>query len=145
MPNPMSKNMKIATWVLRVVLAAGFLFMGAIPKLTGDPMAIEIFEKLGAEPAGRFGVGAAEALTAILLLVPMTGVYGGLLTIVMMLGALFTHFTKLGFPMDALPNEQNPPPMGFIAIVFLLLGGAVVFMLKHDLPLGKGKNQPAPE
>jgi len=137
MPQPMSKNLMIVTWILRVVVAAAFLFMGALPKLTGDAMAMELFEKLGAEPGGRYAVGALEAITAILLLVPPTGVYGALLGCVLMIGALGTHlFGPLGFPMDPLPNTAEPPPLGVMAIAFLALCGTLAFLLRAQLPLG---------
>jgi uncharacterized membrane protein YphA (DoxX/SURF4 family) len=133
----MSKNIKIVSWVLRIALAAGFVMMGALPKLSGDPMTKELFEKLGVEPFGRLGIGSIEALIAVLLLAPKTTVYGGILSIGLMLGALFSHFTKLGFPMDPLPNFPSPPPVGIFAVVFLILGVAITYMHRGSLPFGK--------
>jgi len=146
MSTGMSKNVKIVSWVLRVALAAGFLIMGAIPKLTGQAMPAEIFDKLGVGAPGMYGTGVAEALTAVLLLVPPTAVFGGAMTVILMIGALGAHFTKLGFPMDPLQSEPNPPPMGFIAIGFLIAGAVVIALHRRDLPFGKpdeGESIPA--
>jgi len=139
----MSKNMKIISWVMRFALAAGFVAMGAFPKLTGDQMAKELFEKLGAEPMGRIAVGSTEALIAILLLAPKTTVYGGILAMGLMLGALFSHFTKLGFPMDPLPGFPSPPPLGIFAVVFLVIGAAITFLHRGALPFGKSSGAAA--
>ncbi|RMH30042.1 MAG: hypothetical protein D6693_01365 [Planctomycetota bacterium] len=143
MTTRLPKNVLIVSWVLRVALAGGFIVMGAVPKLTGQPMAREIFDALGVGAAGMYATGLAEALTGVLLLIPATTVYGGALTVLLMIGALGAHFTKLGFPMDPLPSEPAPPPMGFIAIAFLVLGAAVVFIHRKSLPIGGASAEPS--
>lgn len=139
----MDKNLKIVSWVLRVALAAGFIAMGALPKLTGDAMSIELFQKLGAEPAGRYAVGFFELLTAVLLLIPKTGVYGGIVGVGLMLGALGSHIIgPLGFPMTEVTNpetnELEEMPLGIFAVVFFLISAAVVFLNRDTLPFMKG-------
>lgn len=139
----MEKNLKIVSWVLRVALAAGFIIMGAMPKFTGDPMSVELFQKLGADPAGRYAVGFFELLAAILLLIPKTGVYGGIVGVGLMLGALGSHIVgPLGFPMTEVTNpdtnELEEMPLGIFAVVFFLISAGVVFLNRDALPFGKG-------
>lgn len=143
---PLPKNLLIVSWILRVLGAAVFLVIGAMPKLTGQQMPIEIFEKLGVEPWGRYLTGLGEAAAGILLLIPRTGVFGGLLGILLMLGALGSHiFGPLGFPMDPLPSEPTPMPMGYFAIVVLLIMAAITFLNRGDLaPGGKAEGGGSP-
>lgn len=142
-----SKNIVILSWILRIGLAAGFLVMGAIPKLTSDPMAIALFEKLGADPAGRYAVGLAEAAAAILLLIPKTAVFGGLFGAVIMLGALGTHILgPLGFPMTEIPGAEagttEKMPLAIFAILFLAVSGGIAYLHRSQLPMMK-KQMPA--
>ncbi|HTB52311.1 MAG TPA: DoxX family protein [Ferruginibacter sp.] len=65
-------------------------------KFTGQPESIYIFTKLGMEPWGRIGIGVFELIASILILIPRTTVYGALLGIGLMGGAVFFHITKLG-------------------------------------------------
>jgi putative oxidoreductase len=91
--------MKVLGWVLRL-LAAGILLQTLFFKFTGAPESRYIFEKVGAEPWGRYGSGAVELVAALLLLVPATRVYGALLALVMMVGAIGTHLTTLGIDVQ---------------------------------------------
>jgi uncharacterized membrane protein YphA (DoxX/SURF4 family) len=57
---------------------------------------VYLFTKIGLEPYGRIGIGVLELIAAVLLLIPKTTVYGALLAIGLMCGAIFFHLTKLG-------------------------------------------------
>ena len=72
------KTPRTISWILQVVMAGAFVVMGAIPKLTGNVYSVALFEQLGFEP-GRLIVGGAEALAAVLLLVPGAHAIGGVL------------------------------------------------------------------
>lgn len=65
-------------------------------KFSAAPESVYIFETLGMEPWGRIGLGIAELIVAILILVPRTTWTGALIRAVIMSGAIFFHFTKLG-------------------------------------------------
>lgn len=139
MSDGMSKNTKIVSWVLRVLAAILFLFpVGAIPKLMGDPYAVQLFEKLGAGDAGRYGVAVMELIAAALLLIPKTAVYGGIFGALLMIGAIGSHLTKLGIVVEFNINgvvEKNPMLFG-LAVLNLLLCAATVYVNRANLPIG---------
>jgi len=147
----LSKNQNIASWVVRVIAAVIFLFpVGAIPKLMGDPYAVELFNQLGAGDAGRYGVASMELLAAILLIVPKTVVYGGILGVFIMLGAIASHLFKLGVVVHfttvpgASPENPEANPMLFgLAIVNLIMCSATVFLNRGALPFGKSSGAAA--
>ena len=128
----------IIAWILQVALAAAFLFMGALPKLTGDPMAQALFTELGAEPTGRFAVGTVELLVAILLLVPKASAIGAVLAIGTMLGSLLSHVAILGFSSLQVEGLDDPIPMGMMAgmaVLFAVLASSVAFIRRSNLPI----------
>ncbi len=89
------KTQTILSGLLRIV-AAFILIQTLYFKFTGQPESVYIFSKLGMEPWGRIGSGAAELLASILLLVPSTIVMGALLAAGIMFGALAAHLFILG-------------------------------------------------
>ncbi|RDY61376.1 DoxX family membrane protein [Flagellimonas nanhaiensis] len=89
------KTRAITDWVLRIIPAA-ILIQTLYFKFTAAPESVYIFETLGLEPVGRIGIGVAELITAILLLIPKTTWLGSLLGIGILAGAIFSHLTQLG-------------------------------------------------
>lgn len=87
--------MKIFEWILSVI-AAIILFQTLYFKFTGQPESIYIFETVGMEPVGRIGSGIAELIAGVLLLIPGSRVYGALLSLGVIGGAIFFHLTKIG-------------------------------------------------
>ncbi len=111
----------VFTWILRVVVAL-ILLQTLFFKFTAAPESVEIFTQLGMEPYGRIATGILELVTAILLLVPRTCTYGALLGIGLMLGALGSHITKLGW---------EGPMLSLGVMAFVVLGCCVgVLVLK---------------
>lgn len=90
----MKKN-KILSWVLRI-LAAGLLLQTLYFKFSGAEESIYIFTEVGIEPWGRYSTGVAEAIAAILLLIPSTIAFGALMGAGIMAGAIASHFFILG-------------------------------------------------
>jgi uncharacterized membrane protein YphA (DoxX/SURF4 family) len=86
---------KIITWVCRL-LAALIMLQTLFYKFSGAEESIEIFSRLGVEPWGRYLTGLAELVASLLILVPRTSVYGALLAIGIMLGAIISHLFVLG-------------------------------------------------
>ena len=82
-------------WVLRI-LAALIMLQTLFYKFSGAEESIYIFSKLGIEPWGRIGTGIGELIASVLLLIPATTVFGAVLGIGLMSGAIFFHLTKLG-------------------------------------------------
>ena len=86
---------KITDWLLRI-LPAAILLQTLYFKFTGAPESIAIFSQLGIEPWGRYLIGTLELICAIALLIPTTAAPGAVLTLLIMLGAIGSHLTKLG-------------------------------------------------
>ena len=74
----LTKSERIVSWICRVV-AAIILGQTLFFKFTGAEESIYIFTKVGLEPWGRYGSGAAELVAVILLLTPRFAWAGALL------------------------------------------------------------------
>lgn len=85
----------VASWTFQVI-AAAILAQTLFFKFTGAAESKFIFTTLGLEPWGRLGIGAAELVAVILLLTPRTVVFGALLSLGLISGAIMSHLTKLG-------------------------------------------------
>lgn len=77
------------------LLASGILGYSAIMKLIAAPETVYIFQRIGMEPLGRYGVAVLEIIAVILLLVPKTAWRGAILGCLMMFGAICMHVTML--------------------------------------------------
>ena len=86
---------KIFSWGLRL-LAAVILLQTLFFKFSAAPESVYIFSAVGLEPWGRIGTGVAELIAAVLLLIPGTIVWGAIMGIGIMLGAVATHLYVLG-------------------------------------------------
>ncbi len=91
----LSRRAVTVTWVLQFVVAA-ILAQTLFFKFTGAEESVHIFRTVGAEPAGRIGSGIVELVAAVLLLIPRTVVYGAMLALVVIVGAIGSHLTVLG-------------------------------------------------
>jgi len=121
----------IGIWVLRL-LAAVILLQTLYFKFSAAPESIYIFSKLGMEPWGRIGTGILELIAGILLLIPATTVFGALLAIGLMAGAIFFHLTKLGI------SVQNDGGQLFIyALLVFVSCIALVIIYRNNLPVIK--------
>ena len=86
-------------WAARVI-AAIILAQTLWFKFQAAPESVYIFSKLGIEPWGRIMTGVFEAITVILLLIPRTTVYGAIMALGLMGGAILSHLTKLGIEVQ---------------------------------------------
>ncbi|MBP2368642.1 DoxX family protein [Pseudonocardia parietis] len=108
----------VALWVLQVLLAGVFV-MAALPKVTGDPIAVAGFDLLGLGIPGMIVVGWLELAGAVALLVPRLCGLAAACQIVLMIGA--TTVTAVLFPaMVAFPA------------VTLVLVCVVAWFRRHD-------------
>jgi len=119
----LSKDMKISilSWALRLT-AAAILLQTLYFKFTAAPESVAIFTQLGLEPHGRIGIGIAELVAAILLIIPMTVPFGALLASGLMAGALMSHFTQLGFEGDM---------MGLAIMASVVLACSLILLILH--------------
>ena len=84
----------IITWILRILVAAAFLF-AAFAKISGQTMMVEEFNRIGFGPEFRYLTGAIEAIGALLVLNPGTTPWGCLLLLCVMVGAFLTQLVIL--------------------------------------------------
>lgn len=91
--NEQTKN--IISRVLRVVIAIIYV-QTLYFKFSGHTDSVYIFSKLGLEPYGRIGIGVFELITAILLILPATYIYGIVLSLGVISGAIASHLGPLG-------------------------------------------------
>lgn len=89
------KTQVIIIWVCRV-LAALIMLQTLYFKFSGAEESIYIFTKVGIEPWGRIVTGVAELIAAILILIPRSSVFGAIMAMAIMAGAIATHVFILG-------------------------------------------------
>lgn len=87
--------MNIVTWILRLLVAAAFL-APAYFKLSGMPMMVDEFNKLGGGDAFRIFTGLVEVVGALLVLYPATTAWGALLLLCVMVGAFIANIMLHG-------------------------------------------------
>ena len=126
----LSKRMKVLSWVLQAVVAV-ILLQTLFFKFTGAPESVYIFSKLGAEPWGRIASGVFELVAAALLLFPRTVVFGALMSLGVISGAIFSHLTKLGV---ALTEVGDRGELFALALVVFAGSAAVLFIRRRELP-----------
>jgi uncharacterized membrane protein YphA (DoxX/SURF4 family) len=85
----------VVLWVTQVVLAAMFV-MASLPKVTGDPVMIDLFDAVGAGQWLRYVVGVLELAGAIGLLVPRLCGLAALGLTMLLVGASLTNVVALG-------------------------------------------------
>ena len=95
----MKKSKKLISWIATSVSAL-IMLQTLYFKFTAAPESVYIFNTLGLEPYGRIGIGIAELIASILLIIPSSRFYGALLGLGLMLGAIFAHITKLGIEVE---------------------------------------------
>ncbi len=86
-------------FILRIVIAV-ILIQTLRFKFTAHPDSVYIFSKVGLEPIGRIGIGIAELIAAILILIPRTIWLGAALTFGILSGAVLMHLTQLGIEIN---------------------------------------------
>ncbi len=94
-----AKQINIIIWVLRLV-AAVILLQTLFFKFSAAPVSVFIFSELGIEPWGRIGTGVLELIASVLILIPKISIYGSILGLGLMCGAIYFHFSKLGIEVQ---------------------------------------------
>jgi len=112
-----SRVVTIIAWILQILAAAAFLSAG-YPKLMGAKMMVDMFDAIGVGQWFRYLTGAIEVGSAILLLLPGRAIFGAILLICTMVGAILTHFLVL-----------HTPPTGPVGLLVLV---AIIAWLRWD-------------
>lgn len=94
------KPVNLLSWILQLAVSA-VLAMAAMGKLMSRPESVAMFQQLDFDPGGRYLVGVLELVTALLLLIPQSIVWGAVLGWGIMTGALIAHGSRLGFLGEA--------------------------------------------
>lgn len=124
----MSINLSsIGIWILKL-LAAAIMLQTLYFKFSGAEESVYIFSKLGMEPYGRIGIGVLELIASVLILNPRTTVFGALLAVGLMAGAIFFHLTKLGFEV-----KGDGGQLFIYALLVLLSAAALVIIYREEL------------
>jgi putative oxidoreductase len=126
-----SKAFVIASWTLRGI-AAVILLQTLFFKFSGAKESVYIFSTLGLEPWGRIGSGVVELIASILLLLPSTVVFGAILSLGVISGAILSHVVKLGIKLPAVDDHGE---LFALAVVVFVCSAAVLVMHRHELPL----------
>jgi putative oxidoreductase len=90
-----SRTKNMALWGLQILTAAAFLMAG-FGSLSGYPMMVETFDKIGVGQWFRYVTGCIEVASAILLLIPRLTAVGAALLVCTMTGAVLTHLVLIG-------------------------------------------------
>ncbi|GLU44558.1 DoxX family protein [Allomuricauda sp. NBRC 101325] len=122
------KTKSIFHFILRLIPAI-ILLQTLFYKFSAAPESVYIFETLGLEPYGRIGLGVAELIIAILILVPKTTWLGALMGIGIMGGAVASHLFKLGIVV-----QNDGGTLFILAVVTLLSCIALVWLNKSKIP-----------
>lgn len=125
-----SKAFLITSWTLRAI-AAVILLQTLFFKFTAAKESVYIFSTLGMEPWGRIGSGIVELIASVLLLLPQTAVFGAILSLGVISGAIFFHLTRLGI---ALPLVDDHGELFALAVAVFVCSLAVLVMHRHELP-----------
>lgn len=123
------KLKNIIDWALRIA-AAVILLQTLYFKFTGQPESVELFSKLGVEPWGRIGTGVIELIAAVLLLIPSTVVFGALLGIGLMLGAIASHLLVIG-----IESQGDGGQLFGLALIVLAFCVVIAFMHKSQIQM----------
>jgi len=82
------------------------------------------------EPWGRIGSGVVELIASVLLLMPRRVVYGALLSLGTISGAIFFHLTKLGIALTLVDDHGE---LFALAIVVFVCSAALLFLHRHEV------------
>ena len=91
----MTKGTKIISWITAIISSL-IMLQTLYFKFTAANESVYIFTQLGLEPFGRIGIGVAELVASILLILPRSRFLGALISVGLMIGAVIGHLTKLG-------------------------------------------------
>ena len=117
--------MKNIILILRLA-AAAILLQTLFFKFTAAPESVYIFKTLGVEPYGRLFAGVSELIASVLLLVPATQLFGAMMAIGIMLGAILSHVFILGIVV------QGDGGLLFFLALVVLVASSLILLLQKD-------------
>jgi putative oxidoreductase len=115
-----SRAADVTLWIVQIALAAMFLMAGTA-KLFGTMPMVALFDAVGVGQWFRYATGLIEVGSAIALLIPRATVFGALVLVPTMAGAILTQL----FDVHASPVAPA-----------ILMGGAVLVLAARRRELG---------
>ncbi len=97
-------------------------------KFTAAAESVYIFEKVGLGATGRIGIGIIELITVILLVYKKTRLIGAVLSIGIISGALFYHFTILGIEV-----MDDKGLLFCLAVIVFVLSALILVLNKKEI------------
>ena len=113
----------IIDWILRLVPAV-ILAQTLFFKFSAAPESVYIFTQLHMEPWGRIASGVGELIAVILLLIPRYSIYGAILSLGVILGAIASHLLVLGIVV-----QQDGGTLFILAVVTFIF--SLLYLMKH--------------
>ncbi len=121
-------NLKnILSWLLKITVAV-ILIQTLYFKFTAHPDSVHIFTELGVEPYGRIGLGIIELITAFLILYPRTKIYGMVMSLGIIFGAIFSHLLVLGINV-----REDGGGLFALAIIVLIASSAFLWIHRDEV------------
>jgi len=112
-------------WIIKLV-AVVILLQTLYFKFTAAEESVYIFTTLGIEPFGRISSGIVELIASILILIPRTTMFGALLGLGTMFGAILSHLLFLGVEV-----KNDGGTLFILAIITFLCCLLLVYNQKH--------------
>lgn len=128
----MTTAAKTISWICRIIIAV-ILLQTLFFKFSGAEESKYIFTTLmGAEYEvfGRIGSGLVELAASVLLIIPKTAVYGAILSIATITGAILSHLAKLGVVV-----KDDGGALFGLAVVVFAASLVVLFVHRRELPI----------
>lgn len=80
----------------------------------------------------RIGSGVVELITSVMLLVPRSTVFGALLSLGIICGALMAHITMLGIKLTAVGDNGE---LFELAVTVFLLSSILLYFHRREIPV----------
>ena len=122
-----NKTSLTISWVIQIV-AIAILGSAAFFKFTGAQEVITLFTELDMEPTGRILIGSIELIACLLMLHNSSALYGAILGLGTMGGAIAGHFTQIGW-------EGDRAALGVQAILAFCLCALILYIRRKDIPM----------
>jgi len=123
-------------WAARL-LAAIIMLQTLFFKFSGAAESVYIFSTLGVEPWGRIGSGIVELIASILILIPRTSWIGAGLALGVMAGAILSHLTVLGIPV-----QDDGGYLFFLALTVAASSSTLLFLTRKQWwPIVLGRSE----
>ena len=132
-PITLSRSAFLFSYLLQITTAV-ILLQTLYFKFTGAPESVYIFSQLNAEPWGRFASGIMELIAGILILLPRTAVYGAILSIGVISGAIMAHLTKLGIVLT-IDGQSDHGSLFALALTIFVCSLLVLALRRRQIPI----------